>query len=119
MRPGRELFAILRAFTVRCLFWMDCRQVEPLFLRATAPVALESLSGNWQEHEVFLNLDTANKTWYGIAGSSLQTRPGSYPLKLEGTTLSGKKIAFERMIIVHSAKYPRIAIKVAKHRLIN
>jgi murein DD-endopeptidase MepM/ murein hydrolase activator NlpD len=86
----------------------------PLFLRVTPPVALESLSGNWQEHEVFLNLDTANKTWYGIAGSSLQTRPGSYPLKLEGTTISGKKIIFERKITVHAAKYPRIAIQVAR-----
>jgi murein DD-endopeptidase MepM/ murein hydrolase activator NlpD len=59
-------------------------------------------------------LDTANRTWYGIAGASLQTRPGRYPLKLEGTTISGKKVNFERQIIIHAAKYPRITIKVAK-----
>src|SRR5437868_12089630 len=111
--PRRTKVTAIKSWSVR---WQPMRVVNgaPLFLRATAPVALESLSGNWQEHEVFLNLDTANKTWYGIAGSSLQTRPGSYPLKLEGTTLSGKKIAFERKITVHAAKYPRIAIKVAK-----
>jgi len=96
--------------------WQPVRVVNgaPLFLRVTAPVPLESLSGTWQEHEIFLNLDTANRTWYGIAGASLQTRPGSYALKLEGTTISGEKITFERKIIVHAAKYPRIAIKVAK-----
>jgi murein DD-endopeptidase MepM/ murein hydrolase activator NlpD len=86
----------------------------PLFLRVTAPAALESLSGNWLEHEVFFSLDTVNKTWYGIAGSSLQTRPGSYVLKLEGTTPSGKEITFERKITIRAAKYPRTVIQVAK-----
>ena len=111
--PRSTKITTTKSWSVR---WQPIRVVNgaPLFLRVTAPAALESLSGNWQEHEVFLNLDTANKTWYGIAGSSLQTRPGSYPLKLEGTTISGKKITFERMIIVHAAKYPRIAIRVAK-----
>jgi murein DD-endopeptidase MepM/ murein hydrolase activator NlpD len=86
----------------------------PLFFRVKAPAALESLSGNWLEHEVFFSLDTVNKTWYGIAGSSLQTRPGSYVLKLEGTTTGGKEITFERRITIHAAKYPRTAIQVAK-----
>ena len=111
--PRSTKTATTKSWSVR---WQPIRVVNgaPLFLRVTAPVAFESLSGNWQEHEIFLDLDTANKTWYGIAGSSLQTRPGSYPLKLEGTTSSGKKITVERKITVHAAKYPRIAIKVAK-----
>src|SRR5437867_8333836 len=111
--PRRTEVAAAKTWSVR---WQPTRVVNgaPLFLRVTAPVRLESLSGNWQGHEVFLNFDTANKTWYGIAGASLQTRPGSYPLKLEATTISGKKITFERKVTVHAAKYPRIAIKVAK-----
>jgi len=111
--PRQTKFTAAKTWSVR---WQPTRVVNgaPLFLRVTAPVRFESLSGNWQGHEVFLNFDTANKTWYGIAGASLQTRPGSYPLKLEATTISGKKITFERKITVHAAKYPRIAIKVAK-----
>ena len=111
--PRSTKITTTKSWSVR---WQPIRVVNgaPLFLRVTAPVALESLSGTWQEHEVFLNLDTANKTWYGIAGTRLQTRPGTYPLKLEGTTSSGKTITFERKIAVHAAKYPRIAIQVAR-----
>ena len=86
----------------------------PVFIRVTAPVPLESLSGKWLEHEVFFTLDTTTKTWYGFAGSSLQVRPGSYPLGLKATTASGKELTFERKIAVRAAKYPRIAIKVAR-----
>src|ERR1700674_4992760 len=97
--PRSTKITTTKSWSVR---WQPIRVVNgaPLFLRVTAPVTLESLSGNWQKHQVFLNLDTANKTWYGIAGTSLQTRPGSYPLKLEGTTISGKKITFERKVTV-------------------
>jgi len=83
---------------------------EPLL----APAPIESLSGKWLEHDVFFDLDTAKTTWYGIAGTSLQTRPGSYLLKLQASTISGKEITFERTITIHAAKYPRTVIQVAK-----
>jgi murein DD-endopeptidase MepM/ murein hydrolase activator NlpD len=111
--PRRTKVAAAKTWSVR---WQPMRVVNgaPLFLRVTAPAALESLSGNWLEHEVFFNFDAANKTWYGIAGSSLQTRPGIHILKLEAITIGGKDIAFERKISVYAAKYPRTVIQVAK-----
>jgi murein DD-endopeptidase MepM/ murein hydrolase activator NlpD len=109
----RTKAAAAKTWSVR---WQPTHVVNgaPLFLRVTAPAALESLSGNWLEHEVFFSLDVVNKTWYGIAGSSLQTRPGSYVLKLEATTTSGKEITFERKITIRAATYPRTVIQVAK-----
>ena len=91
--PRRTKVTAIKSWSVR---WQPMRVVNgaPLFLRVTAPVPLESLSGNWLKHEVFFSLDTVNKTWSGIAGSSLKTRPGSYVLKL--------------------AKYPRTVVQVAK-----
>src|SRR6266480_6011102 len=111
--PRRTRTKVANNWSVR---WQPTRVVNgaPLFLRVTAPAALESLSGNWLGHEVFFDLDTMSKTWYGIAGSSLQTRPGSYVLKLEGTTASGKEITFVRKITIRAAKYPRTVIQVAK-----
>src|SRR5437867_5358207 len=111
--PRRTEVAAAKTWSVR---WQPTRVVNgaPLFLRVTAPAALESLSGKWLEREVFFSLDTVNKTWYGIAGSSLQTRPGSYVLKLEANTIGGKEISFERKITIYAAKYPRTVIQVAK-----
>ena len=86
----------------------------PVLFRVTPPAPVESLSGKWLEHDVFFDLDAANKTWYGIAGSSVQTRPGSHVLKLEATTTNGEEISFERKITIRAAKYPRTVIQVAK-----
>src|ERR1700693_369729 len=80
--PRRTEIAATKRWSVR---WQPMRVVNgtPVLFRVTAPAPLESLSGKWMEHEVFFNLDPANKTWFGIAGSSLQVRPGSYPLELK------------------------------------
>jgi len=111
--PRRTKITDTKSWSVR---WQPMRVVNgtPVLFRVTAPAPLESLSGKWMQHEVFFNLNPTNNTWFGIAGSSLQVRSGSYPLELKATTVSGKEITFERKITVHAAKYPRIAIQVAK-----
>jgi murein DD-endopeptidase MepM/ murein hydrolase activator NlpD len=111
--PRRTKVTAIKSWSVR---WQPLRVVNgaPVLFRVTPPAPVESLSGKWLEHDVFFSLDTVNKTWYGIAGSSVQVHPGSYPLKLEGTTTSGKEITFERKITIHAAKYPRTVIQVAK-----
>jgi murein DD-endopeptidase MepM/ murein hydrolase activator NlpD len=111
--PRRTKVTAIKSWSVR---WQPLRVVNgaPVLFRVTPPAPVESLSGKWLEHDVFFSLDTVDKTWYGIAGSSVQVHPGSYPLKLEGTTTSGKEITFERKITIHAAKYPRTVIQVAK-----
>jgi len=82
--------------------------------QVTSSSPLKALSGKWLEHEVFFSLDPTSKTWYGIAGISLETRPGKYLLELKGMTASSKEMAFRHKITVGKAKYPHIAVTVAK-----
>jgi len=83
-------------------------------LRVKPPARLSSLSGSWLGHDVFFSFDPATKTWYGIAGVSLATKPGIYKLQLKGTSAAGKEWVFERKIAVGKAKYPVISVTVAK-----
>ena len=87
---------------------------SPVFLRITPPVRLQSLSGKWLKHDAFFSADAKSKAWYGLAGVSVETPPGVYTLELTGTAASGKKISFEKRIVVHHEAYPSIAVTVAK-----
>jgi len=95
--------------------WQPERLVNgaPIVFRVVPPVRLESLAGKWFEHDVFFNYDGALKSWYGIAGVSLETGPGTYMLTLKGTTAAGKEISFLRKIRVRAAKYPSVTVTVA------
>ena len=65
---------------------------SPIVLEVTPPVRMASLSANWLEHQVLFSYDSAARVWYGIAGVSLKTRPGTYALSLKGTTAKGTEI---------------------------
>ncbi len=87
---------------------------SPCLFRVSPPEALQSLTGNWLGHQVWFNFDPASGTWYGVAGVSLDTAPGSYQLALEGVTLSGKKAAFNHIIAVKKAAYRTAKLRVSK-----
>jgi murein DD-endopeptidase MepM/ murein hydrolase activator NlpD len=87
---------------------------SPVVIEVTPPVRLTALSAKWLEHEVLFSYDAPTKTWYGIAGVSLETRPGIYPLELKGTTSRSGETTFSENITVRAAKYPTIAVTVAK-----
>jgi murein DD-endopeptidase MepM/ murein hydrolase activator NlpD len=86
----------------------------PVVFQVNPPARLESLSGRWLAHDVFFNFDASKKGWFGIAGISLETHPGTYVLTLKGTSAAGKEIPFEQKVRVRAAKYPSIAVTVAK-----
>jgi murein DD-endopeptidase MepM/ murein hydrolase activator NlpD len=87
---------------------------SPVLLQVTSPNKLESLSGKWLDHEVFFSFDAASKTWRGIAGASLETKPGKYVLALVGKTKTGDEVSFQQPIPVSKAKYRQIAVTVPK-----
>lgn len=87
---------------------------SPVVFVVNPPARLATLSGTWLDHEVSFGFDKITKKWFGLAGASLETRPGIYTLKLEGTTVSGREVSFQRKVTVRSAKYPSIAVTVAK-----
>jgi len=86
----------------------------PLVIEVVPPVRLTALSAKWLEHEVLFSYDAPTKAWYGIAGVSLETRPGIYFLELKGTTSKSAEIAFSKNITIRAAKYPSITVTVAK-----
>lgn len=85
----------------------------PVLFQVRPPVKLTSLSGKWLGHEVFFTPDAGSKTWYALAGVSLSTAPGSYPLELKGEDIAAKKISFARNFSVARGKYPKIQVKLS------
>ncbi len=96
--------------------WQPVKLVNgsPVIFQVVPPARLTRLSAKWLEHDVFFTYDAASKSWYGIAGISLETRSGIYPLELKGTTSPGPEISFVRKFAVRPAKYPNVAVTVAK-----
>src|ERR1022692_593186 len=88
----------------------------PVLFRVTTPRPVRSLSANWMGHDILFSFDASSKTWFALAGVSLETKPGIYPLELHGETLSkqsaGEAIPFERKIPVARQRYPRVLLKV-------
>ena len=89
----------------------------PLVFAVRPPGRLDSLRGTWLGHNVSFSFDPASKMWFALAGVSLETVPGTYPLELTGETHAGKapsqKITFTRNFAVAHGKYPKIQAKLS------
>jgi murein DD-endopeptidase MepM/ murein hydrolase activator NlpD len=82
----------------------------PVLFQVKSPLRLESLRGTWLGHELTFSYVGHAKMWFALAGVSLETAPGVYPLELEGaaTGKDGKPITFTRNFVVARGKYPKI-----------
>src|SRR5258708_1249691 len=49
----------------------------PVLFRVTTPRPVRALSGNWLGHEIAFSLDATPKSWFPLAGPSLQTNPAA------------------------------------------
>jgi murein DD-endopeptidase MepM/ murein hydrolase activator NlpD len=115
----------------------------PVLFRVTTPKPLRSLTGTWLGHEIAFSYEAADqkspqpstptssthkssthRSWFALAGVSLETKPGIYPLELHAETSSGQStgasaeqpagqaISFEKKIRVERQRYPRVALTV-------
>jgi len=87
----------------------------PVLFQVTAPASLESLTGTWLGHQVPFTFDAATKTWFALAGVSLETAPGSYTLDLTGersAKATTPKISFSHKFAVAAGKYPKTEVKL-------
>jgi murein DD-endopeptidase MepM/ murein hydrolase activator NlpD len=92
----------------------------PVLFRVTTPKLVRALSGNWLGHEIAFSFDASHKSWFALAGASLETKPGEYPIQLRGETFAGQSagppdgqtISFEKKIRVERQRYPRKQLKV-------
>jgi murein DD-endopeptidase MepM/ murein hydrolase activator NlpD len=89
----------------------------PVLFQVKPPARLGSLNATWLGHELSFSFDAKSKTWFTLAGISLETAPGTYPLELAGETVAGKlasqKISFSRKFLVAKGKYPKIEVKLS------
>jgi murein DD-endopeptidase MepM/ murein hydrolase activator NlpD len=85
----------------------------PIFLQVIPPAPLQSLTGTWLGHDVVFD-HAQGKSWFALAGVSLETKKGNYPLKLEGVTANGKQLQFERKVSVSTGRYPLVKLTVSK-----
>ncbi len=85
----------------------------PIFLQVTPITPLQSMTGTWLGHELTFD-HVGGKNWFVLAGVSLETKPGRYPLKVEAVTAAGKHVHFEQELVVGREKYPAIELKVSK-----
>jgi murein DD-endopeptidase MepM/ murein hydrolase activator NlpD len=87
---------------------------SPILFRIKPPLKLASLEGKWLDHDVFFAFDQKSRTWCGIAGVSLETKPGKYALTLTGETVAGKQVSWQKSVSVGKGKYRQIAVTVPK-----
>jgi murein DD-endopeptidase MepM/ murein hydrolase activator NlpD len=84
----------------------------PVLLRVTTPQPVRTLSGKWLGHEISFSFDAGQKAWFALAGASLETKPGAYPIELTAETASGKPLAYQQRIRLQRQRYPRAILKV-------
>jgi murein DD-endopeptidase MepM/ murein hydrolase activator NlpD len=85
----------------------------PVLVEVKSTVTMKSMRGTWLGHDLTFDHGSA-KNWFVLAGVSLETKPGTYPLKVEAVTSAGKHVHFEKNLKVGFAKYPKIELKVSK-----
>src|SRR6266404_5537953 len=97
---------------------------SPVLFRVTTPKPVRALSGNWLGHEIAFSFDASHKSWFALAGTSLETKPGAYLIQLHGETLAerparqaagppdGQAISFEKNFRVERRRYPRVQLNV-------
>jgi murein DD-endopeptidase MepM/ murein hydrolase activator NlpD len=84
----------------------------PVLFRVTTPAPVRTLSGNWLGHEIEFSFDASSKSWFALAGISLETKRGDYPIQLHAETSAGEAISFEKTFWVQRQRYPRVRLKV-------
>ncbi len=85
---------------------------SPVIFRVTSPKPVTKLTGNWLGKELAFSFDPQTKTWFALAGASLETNPGSYPIQIHAETAAGQAMSFEKKIVVQRQHYPRVLLKV-------
>ena len=84
---------------------------SPVIFQVTAPLQLTELRGSFLGQDFSFRSSKACHCWYGFAGVSLATKPGTYTLRVEG---NGKKEAtMSYAVAVGAAHYPSSTLKVA------
>jgi len=85
----------------------------PVLFQVKTTAKLDSLTGAWLGHHLEFSFDNFTKTWFALAGVSIETAPGNYPLELTGARPANKtSVTFTRQFAVARATYPKIKVEL-------
>lgn len=89
----------------------------PVLFQVKPPRPLKSVHGTWLGHEIIFSFDPAEKIWFALAGVSLETAAGTYPLELRGEAeervQDGSSISSSKKFSIGQGKYPKIKVKLS------
>ena len=86
----------------------------PVLFQVHTPAKLDSLAGTWLKHDLTFTYNAATKTWFALAGVSIEIDPGTYTLELTGQAAKAKTpVTFSRTFAVSRAQYPKIKVELA------
>jgi len=88
----------------------------PVLFQVRPPVKLDALTGTWLGHQIPFSYNSSTRTWFALAGISIETTPGKYALVISGERSAAKQggtLNFTRQFSVARAKYPRIKVALS------
>lgn len=84
----------------------------PVLFRVTTPKQVQTLSGRWLGHDIPFSFDKGQKAWFGLAGVSLETKAGFYPIEFTSESAAAKTSTYQRQVRVLRQRYPKVMLKV-------
>jgi murein DD-endopeptidase MepM/ murein hydrolase activator NlpD len=86
----------------------------PVLFQVKPAAKLNSLTGTWLTHQLPFTYNASTKTWFALAGVSIETNPGKYTLELSGESTATKApLKFTHTFTVTRAQYPKIKVQLA------
>jgi len=86
---------------------------SPVLFRVTPPATVSELQGDFLGQQIAFRHSRECHCWYAIAGVKLDTKPGSYNLRLSGKAENAQTAVFSYPVRVGAAHYPVSTITVA------
>ncbi len=84
----------------------------PVLFEVKSPIRLLSLTGTWLGHQLTFSYDSSTKTWFALAGVSIETTPGKYQLELTAEPTSTKTLIVTHAFTVARTQYPQIKVEL-------
>src|ERR1700691_3125633 len=85
----------------------------PVLFQVKPPAKLDSLSGTWLGHQLTFSYDDSTRTWVTLAGVSIETTPGKYPLELSAERAAAKTpLTVTHTFAVARTQYPQIKVEL-------
>ena len=81
-----------------------------VLFRATTPRPASALTAKWLDHEIAFTFDATQKVWFALAGVSLETKPGTYPIDLHAEMKLGPALTYKQGIRVQKQRYPKVIV---------